>query len=1072
MKTFSDSRLEVGTSWPLVSILILFGGASLMACGETESSPMGRLDSQIVSDGGALDSTIDASQRDGSPRADMRPSDAGTRLDVSPSGDASQSNDASQSDDANSPDGDIDAMTDMGGIEPMDAAMPDAELVNCVSAESQLEFVTWPQTFANNCTGCHLPGGAAEMAGVDFVLHDPDNPDRESRADAFAHNLERIMAVARDEMGEPYILRKALGQLRHGGQQRLVPDTPGYDALVGLLAIIERGDDADCREPVDDVPGYREILGRLELRTPEDTFRAFTVQTLGRLPTSAEIRRIRAGQTEPNLGVGNQPGNNMQPGDRPDDGRIALVGDGQQLRTVLAMVGEIFGSGQAKAWVKDMWNDVFMFRGIHVQELGRPYEVFNPWDYGARHWSDLCDIKVFETDEDGEPIIGPGRQPMCNLNYERFGFTEVLQPNAAGTGYGGQPVLTPVEACDFCRFTRRGIAEFMLHGAIESPLELIADIIKRRQPFTSIVTTEDIMMNYYTSLVYFGTADPMENDFTANMDNVAMLDALQNGPNWVVFDVELPDHRVFKRLDRMRRTQQIRTPSSYPKLDENGDQVIGENGRPETESGEERYFVYRSEHSAGQPDSFPRAGILTSPAFMTRFPSNDFNLHRHRAWQVMRLFLDYDILDNQGERISLADVPDPNGGATTDPNGDCVGCHVRLDPVAGLFKDFAFGGASKLVATADAQWPGDIHPPGWPAIDGDQAIEHERDLHGPPIRLLADRIAQSPRFPRAMVKYAWKQVMGREPLDIAADPERDDFAARSTILIAQDRFFESLVASFVRTGYDMTHVYQRLITSLWYRARGLKPAADDDVPDSVYEGVGRHGTLTPEEYFRRIEAIYGGSWPLNAIPQSSAIAVTQEEQLKRDFFTRTDSHYSNFDKLIGMIDSSFSSFFGGIDFQNSLTRASLINSVMTLMAQRVANEFACLVVYDDFQKPPEDRRYFPLIPLPAGRDDVANEAAVRANIVHLFDLILGLSVEADSAEADIAWQLWTDARQTALDEIEEDPRIGVLLIAHCRSHGSADRRGGLGGNHDPQGEIRAWMSVISYLMLQPELLQR
>jgi hypothetical protein len=613
-------------------------------------------------------------------------------------------------------------------------------------------------------------------------------------------------------MGEPYILRKALGQLGHGGAQRLFPDTPSYDALVALLRIMERGDEPDCTEAADDVPGYREIFDRLDVRNPEQTFRAFTIQTLSRLPTEAEIRRIRSGSDGPVLGVGNQPGNNMQPGDRPGDRRATLASANQQLRTVQTMIGEGFSSGETKHWVKDAWNDVFLFRGIHVQELGRPYEVFNPWDYGARHWSDLCDIKVFETDDDGEAIIGPGRQPVCNQNYERFGFTEVRQPNAAGTGYGNQQILTPAEACDFCRYTRRGIAEFMLHGAIESPLELTADIIQKRQPFTDIVTTEDIMMNYYTSLVYFGTADPMANDFTADMADVAMLDALRNGPNWVVFDVALPDHRVFKRLDRMRRTLQVRTPASYLKTDENGEQIIGDDGRPEMESGEERYFVYRNEHSAGQPDTFPRAGILTSPAFMTRFPSNDFNLHRHRAWQVMRLFLDYDILDNQGERISLADVDDPNGGATTDLDGDCVNCHVRLDPVAGLFKDFTFGGASKLPVTADNQWPGNIHQPGWPAIDGDQAFAHDRDLHGPPIRLLAERIAQSPRFPRAMVKYAWKQVIGTEPLGIAVDPARDDFAARSTVLIAQDRFFQSLVSGFIRTEYDMAYVYQRVFT--------------------------------------------------------------------------------------------------------------------------------------------------------------------------------------------------------------------------------------------------------------------
>jgi hypothetical protein len=124
------------------------------------------------------------------------------------------------------------------------------------------------------------------------------------------------------------------------------------------------------------------------------------------------------------------------------------------------------------------------------------------------------------------------------------------------------------------------------------------------------------------------------------------------------------------------------------------------------------------------------------------------------------------------------------------------------------------------------------------------------------------------------------------------------------------------------------------------------------------------------------------------------------------------------------------------------------------------------------KKAPADRRYFPLIPVPANRGDIAGEETVRANIVHLFSLVLGLEVEPDDEEVHIVWRLWSAARQTALDEIADDPLVGGQISAHCRSHGSTNRRGGAGLNTDPQGQIRAWMTVMSYLMFQPELLQR
>ncbi len=92
--------------------------------------------------------------------------------------------------------------------------------------------------------------------------------------------------------------------------------------------------------------------------------------------------------------------------------------------------------------------------------------------------------------------------------------------------------------------------------------------------------------------------------------------------------------------------------------------------------------------------------------------------------------------------------------------------------------------------------------------------------------------------------------------------------------------------------------------------------------------------------------------------------------------------------------------------------------------------------------------------------------------MHLFALILDVQVESDDGEVDIALELWNGARQSALDEVVADPVLGSIVIEHCRAHGS-EARGGLGGlQSDADGQVRAWMSVVTYLMLQPEMVQR
>ncbi len=96
---------------------------------------------------------------------------------------------------------------------------------------------------------------------------------------------------------------------------------------------------------------------------------------------------------------------------------------------------------------------------------------------------------------------------------------------------------------------------------------------------------------------------------------------------------------------------------------------------------------------------------------------------------------------------------------------------------------------------------------------------------------------------------------------------------------------------------------------------------------------------------------------------------------------------------------------------------------------------------------------------------------VRLNVAHLFELILGMDVGPNDMEVDIAASLWVDARDSVLDDIAESPANGAVITEHCVAHGSEDR-GGLRVVRDQTGEVKAWMAVISYLLLQPEFLQR
>ncbi|MDX9990211.1 PA14 domain-containing protein [Thiothrix unzii] len=83
---------------------------------------------------------------------------------------------------------------------------------------------------------------------------------------------------------------------------------------------------------------------------------------------------------------------------------------------------------------------------------------------------------------------------------------------------------------------------------------------------------------------------------------------------------------------------------------------------------------------------FPHAGVLTTNAWLSRFPTTDTNRNRHRASKVYKQFLGLNI-----EALAQRPLNDSGNGnfrVPTIENPNCMVCHTVMDPVAGAFKEW------------------------------------------------------------------------------------------------------------------------------------------------------------------------------------------------------------------------------------------------------------------------------------------------------------------------------------------------------------------------------------------------
>lgn len=429
---------------------------------------------------------------------------------------------------------------------------------------------------------------------------------------------------------------------------------------------------------------------------------------------------------------------------------------------------------------------------------------------------------------------------------------------------------------------------------------------------------------------------------------------------------------------------------------------------------QERFFA------ASIPDH-PHAGVLTTPAFLARFPTTDTNRNRHRARIFFDRFLATDLL-------ALAERPiDANESTVHNPTSNdptCSVCHAVMDPVAGAFQNWDDLGRWEPF---EEGWHEEMRPPGFGDVDMPSA-ELPNSL-----QWLAQQAADDPRFATATVRTV---LVGLTDIPLLTAQTAGDDPVRRAALARQDELVAEL-AGVLRADWSYTALVREAVQSWWFRAQ-------DHVDGSagVLHQAGMAQRLSPERLDRKIEAIVGRPW-------------------QRDV---DDDRY--------LLDR-YRLLFGGIDSNAVTKRLREPDGVMVSVGLRMATEVACATVPADFVLAAEQRRLFPLVErthVPETPDGFAVpevEQGIRDNLVFLFDRLLGESVAANHPDVDAGYGLWLEAWREHRDLLASD-QLSEQLPSRCRATRDftteaqlpADRR----IESDPDGTVRAWMAVTAWLL--------
>jgi len=434
------------------------------------------------------------------------------------------------------------------------------------------------------------------------------------------------------------------------------------------------------------------------------------------------------------------------------------------------------------------------------------------------------------------------------------------------------------------------IRSFASDGISQSPLELVVYVVKNNYPFTEILNADYVMVNAYSATI-FGAVIPGENNFN-----------FRYGQDWQSVDPTrfLPA----KLVDNKSR-------------------------------------------------NLPHAGILTTLAFLSRYPSTSTNLNRKRAKYIFEYFLDTNV-EGLADRGAL-DLGKLIGNYPILEDPQCSICHNLVDPIAGLFKNWDAEGRflGDNLNWFDKRTPPQMLSPGY----SNSAVDILSDSSsGAALQWLANRISRDNRFITATVKLLFREITGIEsPIDT--------------------RVLQSLKNIFINTNYNLKAVIEEIVSSDYFLATNLTTQS----PVIKIDNIGTAHRLGPEQLNRKISAVFDGyEW----------IAPSKQNLLSIDTY-----------RLL----------YGGIDSIEVITNSSQQTGITAGVQARIATQTACQITPLDFIKPPTQRILFPFVSVNTIPDNAQQTQLIKQNIEYLVNRILGLNLISPNSEIERIYKLFNES---------------------------------------------------------------
>lgn len=507
------------------------------------------------------------------------------------------------------------------------------------------------------------------------------------------------------------------------------------------------------------------------------------------------------------------------------------------------------------------------------------------------------------------------------------------------------------------------------------PLRLIAHVVTNERPYTEVLTADYVMVNPYSAEVYGG--------------NVTFDDP--GDPN------EWREGRI---------TEYYRCTVCGP-MNPNLSYEIA--------------------------TDYPHAGILNSPAFLSRFPSTSTNRNRARARWAYYFFLGVDIeglSERTTDQSALADENNP-----TLNNENCTVCHNIMDPVAGAFQNYGDdgfykdqpGGQHSLPASyrfdpaSDYQfgdtWYSDMLAPGFGeelAPDSDNSIQW-----------LAEKFVKDPRFGYGTVYFWYPAVMGRDAYVLPENPEDTDYESKLAAYSTEQAMMQDTAARFIAGNagngdHNLKDLLVDLTLSDHFRAESVD--AITSVQDVELDRVGTGKLLTPEQLNRKLETTTGFSWDYGS--------------------------FSALDEVYGLI-------YGGIDSFGITDRATDLTTLMSSVVTTMANEVSCPITAQEFGLSQSQRKLFPYVQLNSLPTN--SETAIRTNIQHLHSALLGEDFGINDPEIDATYGLFSaiwNARLAAGKGPSVNSETELCITENVSNPVLTD----------PNQTLRSWAAIVNYMI--------